>query len=59
MAAAFALIGIRMFFIKGAVFSKTCTSDLDDGKGKKMSCSCESNPDYVCENYEKHHGSKA
>jgi hypothetical protein len=56
MAAAFALIGIKMFFIKDAVFTKTCSSDLESSDGKKMDCMCEKNPDYVCENYELHHG---
>lgn len=56
MAAAFALIGIKMFFIKDAVFTKTCSSDLESADGKKMDCMCEKNPDYVCENYELHHG---
>lgn len=56
VAIAFALIAIKMFFVKGAVFTKTCSSDLDDGHGKKMECMCEKNPDYHCENYELHHG---
>ena len=59
MAAAFALIGIKMFFIKGAVFTKTCSSDLETEDGKKTQCMCEKNPDYVCENYDLHHGEGA
>lgn len=59
MAIAFALIGIKMFFVKGAVFTKTCSSDLETSGGKKMSCMCEKDPDYVCENYESHHGAGA
>ena len=56
MAIAFALIGIKMFFVKGAVFTKTCSSDLETSAGKKMDCMCEKDPDYVCENYDLHHG---
>jgi len=56
VAIAFALIAIKMFFVKDAVFTKTCNSDLDDGNGKKMECMCDKNPDYQCENYELHHG---
>lgn len=56
VAIATALIAIKMFFVKGAVFTKTCSSDLDDASGKKMDCMCEKNPDYQCENYELHHG---
>lgn len=56
IAIAFALIGIKMFFIKGAMFTKTCSSDMETADGKKMDCMCEKNPDYICENYELHHG---
>jgi len=56
VAIAFALIAIKMFFVKDAVFTKTCSSDLDDGSGKKMECMCDKNPDYQCENYDLHHG---
>jgi len=56
IAIAFALIGIKMFFIKGAIFTKTCSSDMESSDGKKMDCMCEKNPDYVCENYDLHHG---
>lgn len=59
MAIAFGLIAIKMFFVKGAVFTKTCSSDLESHDGKKMDCMCEKNPDYVCENYELHHGKGA
>ncbi len=57
MGIAFALIAIKMFFVKGAVFTKTCSSDLDTHDGKKIECMCEKNPEYHCENYELHHGS--
>lgn len=56
IALAFALIAIKMFFVKGAVFTKTCSSDLEDDHGKKMECMCEKDPNYQCENYELHHG---
>ncbi len=52
MGIAFALIGIKMFIQKGGMFTKTCSSSLEDGKGKKLSCSCNGD----CENYELHHG---
>lgn len=56
MAIAFALIAIKMFFIKGAIFTKTCSSDIETNEGTKLGCTCETNPDYICENYESHHG---
>lgn len=56
IAIAFALIAIKMFFVKDAVFTKTCSSDLETDNGKKVECACEANPDYHCENYELHHG---
>jgi len=59
MAAAFALIAIKMFFIKGAIFTKTCSSDIQTNDGKSLGCTCEKNPGYVCENYEEHHGAGA
>ncbi len=55
MSAAFALIGIKMFFIKGAIFTKTCSSDIEIKDGPSLGCTCEKNPGYVCENYEDHH----
>ncbi len=53
MAIAFAGIAIKMFFIKGGQFKKTCSSITD--KGEKIGCSCTSNIHETCENYEKHH----
>lgn len=37
---AFAGIAIKMFFIKGAEFKKTCGSSVDPKTGKPMACSC-------------------
>jgi len=59
MAAAFAMIAIKMFFIKGAIFTKTCSSDIETKEGTSLGCTCEKNPGYVCENYEEHHGKGA
>lgn len=50
---AFAGIAIKMFFIKGAEFKKTCSSSVDPKTGKPMSCSCGSagkKDDSHCEN---------
>lgn len=56
LALAFAMIGIKMFFIKGAMFTKSCSS-VDSG-GHKIGCTCgEKDPSERCENYEAHHGS--
>lgn len=55
MAIAFALIAIKMFIQKGGVFTKTCSSDIQDDKGRSMSCGCNGD----CENYELHHGKGA
>lgn len=49
---AVALIAIKMFIKKGSSFKKTCSSSLQDTKGRKMSCSCNGD----CENYALHHG---
>ena len=57
--AAIALIGIKMFFIKGAVFTKTCSSDIETSDGTSLGCTCEKNPGHVCENFEEHHGKDA
>ncbi len=52
-----ALIAIKMFIIKGAVFTKQCSS-VDVGTGEKVGCTCgEKAPEDRCENYEAHHGS--
>jgi len=59
LAIAFALIAIKMFFIKGAIFTKTCSSDIETNDGVSLGCTCEKNPGYVCENYEEHHGKTA
>ena len=47
MAAAFAMIAIKMFFIKGAIFTKTCSSDIETKEGTSLGCTCEKNPGYV------------
>ncbi len=46
---AFAGIAIKMFFIKGAQFKKTCSS-VDPLTGQKMGCSCSENKTETCEN---------
>lgn len=57
LAIAFALIGIKMFLIKGGMFTKSCSS-VDTGTGQKIGCTCgEKDPTERCENYEEHHGS--
>lgn len=54
---AVAAIAIKMFFIKGAMFVKTC-STIDHGTHQKIGCTCgEKAPGERCENYEAHHGS--
>lgn len=55
LAAAFALIGIKMFIFKDGIFTKTCSSDIEVSSGTKLGCYCDENPGYVCENYEEHH----
>jgi len=37
-------IAIKMFFIKGSTFTKTCGS-VDPVTGKKVACTCGSNED--------------
>ena len=52
---AIAGIAIKMFFIKGGMFTKQCSS-VDTGD-VKLGCTCgEKSPEERCENYEKHHG---
>ncbi len=59
MAIAFALIGIKMFLVKGGMFTKSCSS-VDTGTGEHIGCTCgEKPPGERCENYEEHHGSSA
>ncbi|MFZ4399886.1 MAG: hypothetical protein ACOYO1_07620 [Bacteroidales bacterium] len=48
IAIAFAGIAIKMFFIKGAQFKKTCNSI--DPNGNKIGCSCKSNALESCDN---------
>lgn len=50
---AFLGIAIKMFFIKGAQFKKSCSAVNVDGK--KIGCSCTSDIHENCENYSKHH----
>ncbi|OYT17328.1 MAG: hypothetical protein B7C24_03155 [Bacteroidetes bacterium 4572_77] len=57
--AAMALIAIKMFIVKGAVFTKTCSSDIETKDGTSLGCTCEKNPGTVCENFEEHHGPNA
>jgi hypothetical protein len=52
---AFLGIAIKMFFIKGAEFKKSCSS-VDVGNGQKIGCSCTSDVHEECANYSKHHG---
>lgn len=54
---ALAMMGfaIKMFFIKGAQFKKTCSS-IDTGNSEKIGCTCSTNTTDTCENYQKHHG---
>lgn len=49
-------LAIKMFFIKGGQFTKTCASI--DEKGKQVPCTCKNSPDQKCVNYEKHHGTE-
>jgi hypothetical protein len=51
IALAFSGIAIKMFFIKGAQFKKTCSSV--DPNGKKIGCSCNSNTNETCDNIER------
>jgi len=46
---AFAGIAIKMFFIKGAEFRKSCSS-VDPNTGKRMGCSCGGAENSTCEN---------
>ena len=50
LAIAIAGIAIKMFFIKGATFTKTCGSKFDPDSGKPMECTCKSNSQPDCEN---------
>lgn len=57
MTVSIAMIAIKMFFIKGGMFTKQC-STIDTGSGEKVGCSCGAKaPEDRCENYEDHHGS--
>jgi hypothetical protein len=52
---AFAAIAIKMFFIKGSVFTKSCSSV--DVHGQKIGCSCgDMAPGEKCDKFEEHHG---
>jgi hypothetical protein len=46
---AFAGIAVKMFFIKGGQFRKSCSS-IDPQTGKAMDCSCGGNADSSCNN---------
>jgi hypothetical protein len=58
---AIAGFAIKMFFIKGGQFSKSCSSVETDSNGKRVGCTCSASGgnDTQCENYEKHHGKSA
>lgn len=55
---AIAGIAVKMFFIKGAQFSKSCSSVETDSHGHRTACTCSAagGGETTCENYEKHHG---
>jgi len=50
LAIAIAGIAIKMFFIKGATFTKTCGSKFDPDSGKPMECTCQTNKKNDCDN---------
>lgn len=43
-------IAIKMFFIPGGTFRKTCGSQFDPKTGKALACSCHSNEPDDCSN---------
>ncbi len=43
-------IAIKMFFIPGETFKKTCGSQFDPKTGKALACSCQSNEPEDCSN---------
>lgn len=43
-------IAIKMFFIPGESFKKTCGSKFDPKTGKALACSCHSDAPEECEN---------
>ncbi len=45
-------IAVKMFFIKGGRFTKSCSSL----PGEKSECTCGGVEETSCVNYEKHHG---
>jgi hypothetical protein len=49
LALAFAGIAIKMFFLKDAEFTKSCSS-IDPLSGKHLSCNCGGNENVSCEN---------
>ena len=46
---AFAGIAIKMFFVKGAQFQKSCSS-VDPNSGQRLGCSCGGDESASCEN---------
>jgi len=46
---AFGGIAIKLFFIKGAEFKKSCSS-INPETGARMGCSCGGDEDASCEN---------
>ena len=43
-------IAIKMFFIPGETFKKTCGSKFDPKTGKSLSCTCQSDAPEECDN---------
>ncbi len=50
LAFAVAGIAIKMFFIKGSTFTKTCGSKFDPDSGKPMACTCQRDKKSDCDN---------
>ena len=42
-------LAVKMFFIKGGMFTKTCSSINE--KGEKVPCTCQKSGEDKCENY--------
>jgi len=53
LAIAIAGIAIKMFFVRGATFTKTCGSKFDPDTGKPMACTCHGKLEEDCDNLEK------
>lgn len=46
---AIAGIAVRLFFVKGSEFRKSCSS-VDPGTGQKLGCTCGGEAEGSCEN---------